>query len=221
MTRHEESTAKRRDEASDDRHNEESSQPEPNRQLSGFRFFFDLSWPRATNRQGCRQRTPGGEKTMSNTRIDPTQTATVQVDQARVRTTTQPQTPFANVLAGGANALLTGAEVAGGAIGGPVVAAAIRQARTSVADTGGGGAGGVAGGAGSPMDSANGVVNAGSPSAEIQAMHAMNRESQSFNLQMLALQEEVQQENRRFTMLTNVVRARHDTAKGAISNIRS
>jgi hypothetical protein len=159
---------------------------------------------------------------MSNTRIDPSQTATVQVDQARVRTTAQPSTPFANVLAGGANALMTGAEVAGGAIGGPVVAAAIRQARTSVADTGGGGGGGgVAVGGGGPMDAAAGVVSAGSPSAEMQAMHAMNRESQSFNMQMLALQEEVQQENRRFTTLTNVVRARHDTAKGAIGNIRS
>jgi hypothetical protein len=49
----------------------------------------------------------------------------------------------------------------------------------------------------------------------------MNRESQQFNMQMLALQEEVQTENRRFTTLSNVVRARHDTAKAAVSNVRS
>ncbi len=158
---------------------------------------------------------------MSNTRIDPTQTSSVVVGQTKARTAEAPATPFKDVLAGGANALLTGAEVAGGAIGGPVVAAAIRQARTSVADTGGGTGGvGVSGGGG-PLDTAAGVVNAGSPSAEMQAMHAMNRESQQFNMQMLSLQEEVQQENRRFTTLTNVVRARHDTAKGAIGNIRS
>ena len=160
---------------------------------------------------------------MSNTRIDPTQNTTVQVDQTRSRQTAQPVTPFANVLAGGANALLSGAEVAGGAIGGPVVAAAIRQARTSVETSSGGGGGGpTVGGVGGPGgDLTTAAANAGSPSAEIQAMHALNRESQSFNMQMLKLQEEVQGENRRFSTLTNVVRARHDTAKSAISNVRS
>jgi hypothetical protein len=51
-------------------------------------------------------------------------------------------------------------------------------------------------------------------------MHAMQRESQAFNLQLLNLQEDVQQENRRFTTLSNVLRAKHDTAKAAVSNIR-
>jgi hypothetical protein len=40
-------------------------------------------------------------------------------------------------------------------------------------------------------------------------------------LQLLALQEDVQQENRRFSTVSNVLRARHDTAKAAISNVRS
>ena len=147
---------------------------------------------------------------MATSRIDPAQ-LTVQVDQSRPRTTSAPATPFRDVLAGGANALLTGAEVAGGAMGGPVVAAAIRQARVSVHD---------APGSGIPSG-ADTVVQANSQGSEIQAMHAMNRESQQFNLQMLALQEEVQAENRRFTTLSNVVRARHDTAKAAVSNVRS
>ena len=116
---------------------------------------------------------------MSTSRIDPAQT-TVSVDTTRSRQTTAPATPFKDVLSGGANALLTGAEVAGGAMGGPVVAAAIRQARSSVADAtsgGGGGAGGVPG--------ADAVVGASSPGGEMEAMHAMNRESQQFNMQML------------------------------------
>jgi hypothetical protein len=149
---------------------------------------------------------------MSN-RIDPT-TTTVQVEQTRTRQADVPATPFKDVLAGGANALLTGAEVAAGALGGPVAAAAVRQARSSM-DGGPGGGGGLS------TPGAEAVVNAGGQSAEMAAMHAMNRESQHFNMQMLALQEEVQQENRRFTTLSNVVRASHDTAKAAVGNIRS
>jgi hypothetical protein len=152
---------------------------------------------------------------MSTSRIDPAQT-TVSVDTTRSRQTTAPATPFKDVLSGGANALLTGAEVAGGAMGGPVVAAAIRQARSSVADStsGGGTAGGGVPGSETSIGGATG-------NGELDQMHAMNRESQQFNMQMLALQEEVQTENRRFTTLSNVVRARHDTAKAAVSNVRS
>jgi len=40
-------------------------------------------------------------------------------------------------------------------------------------------------------------------------------------MQYLALQEEVQQENRRFTTISNVLKAKHETAKAAIGNIRS
>ena len=154
---------------------------------------------------------------MSTSRIDPAQTS-VSVDTTRSRQTTAPATPFKDVLAGSANALLTGAEVAGGAMGGPVVAAAIRQAHSSVADATSGGGGG---GAGSGVSGADAALGATSPGGDIEAMHAMNRESQQFNLQMLSLQEEVQNENRRFTTLSNVVRARHDTAKAAVSNVRS
>ena len=39
-------------------------------------------------------------------------------------------------------------------------------------------------------------------------------------MQLLGLQEQVQQENQRFTTLSNVMRAKHDTAKAAVSNIR-
>jgi hypothetical protein len=154
---------------------------------------------------------------MSTSRIDQSQT-TVQVDTTRTRQTAAPATPFKDVLAGGANALLTGAEVAGGAMGGPVVAAAIRQARSSVAESnsGGGGGGGLP-----SVPGADAVAGATSQGGEIEAMHALNRESQQFNMQMLSLQEEVQTENRRFTTLSNVVRARHDTAKAAVANVRS
>ena len=55
---------------------------------------------------------------------------------------------------------------------------------------------------------------------QIDEMWAMQQESQLFNLEYLALQDAMQSENRRFTTLSNLLKARHDTAKSAISNIR-
>jgi hypothetical protein len=157
------------------------------------------------------------KRPMSTSRIDPAQIS-VQVETARPRSASPPPaTPFSEVLKGGANAVMAGAEVAGGVVGGPVVAAAIRQARSSVADSSGGVGVGVGGGV---LDQAGNVVNA-PPGGEFQAMYAMQRQSQQFNLELLKLQEDVQQENRRFTTLTNVVRAAHETSKSAIGNVRA
>ena len=44
--------------------------------------------------------------------------------------------------------------------------------------------------------------------------------NQSFNLQHLGLQQQMQNENRMFTMVSNVMKNKHDTAKNAISNLR-
>ena len=150
---------------------------------------------------------------MSNSRIDPT-TTSVQVEPARTRQTETPTTPFSQVLTGSANALVAGASVVSGVVGGPVLAAAVREAGSQLV---GGIAGGGGGGAGTPA----GVMNAGSQGSEMSQMHAMQRESQSFNLQLLNLQQNVQDENRRFTTLSNVIKASHDTAKSAVGNIRS
>ncbi len=53
-----------------------------------------------------------------------------------------------------------------------------------------------------------------------QAIQDMTEMSQSFNLQYLGLQNQMQDENRRFTLLSNVMKTKHDTAKNAIGNIR-
>lgn len=42
----------------------------------------------------------------------------------------------------------------------------------------------------------------------------------SFNMQYLALQEQMQNENRRFTMISNIMKTRRDTARNSISNVR-
>jgi hypothetical protein len=131
----------------------------------------------------------------------------IVVEPARARQTARPPTPFRDVLAGGVNILLSGAEVATSVVGGPMLAAAVHGARNDV----------VGGLAGSPPETSP----LDGPEPQFGSLQALQRESQAFNLQLLSLQEEVQQENRRFSTVSNVLRARHDTAKAAIGNIRS
>jgi hypothetical protein len=42
----------------------------------------------------------------------------------------------------------------------------------------------------------------------------------SFNLQYLQLQNAMQNENRQFTMVSNIMKTKHDTVRNAIGNIR-
>ena len=49
----------------------------------------------------------------------------------------------------------------------------------------------------------------------------LSRETlKTFNLQYLNLQQNMQHENRQFTMISNIMKTKHDTAKNAISNVR-
>jgi hypothetical protein len=160
---------------------------------------------------------------MAQQRIDPTSTApaaawqgAVSVTLTRARQTETPTSPFRDVLAGGVTVLMSGARIATHVLGVPSLAAAVQDPRA------GGGAApstvtrGAAGVAASP--SAEAAITGGG--SDMAAMQAMQRESQVFNLQLLELQEQIQQENRRFTTVSNVLRAKHDTAKAAVSNIR-
>ena len=54
----------------------------------------------------------------------------------------------------------------------------------------------------------------------MQKMQQMQEMNQSFNLQYLALQERMQDESRRFSLLSNIMKTKHDTAKNSISNLR-
>ena len=42
----------------------------------------------------------------------------------------------------------------------------------------------------------------------------------SFNLQYLQLQSQMQNENRSYSMISNIMKTKHDTVKNSISNIR-
>ena len=58
-----------------------------------------------------------------------------------------------------------------------------------------------------------------SQAALFQATKGMQETQMSFNLQYLQLQNSMQNENRQFTMVSNIVKAKHDTVKNSISNI--
>ena len=43
---------------------------------------------------------------------------------------------------------------------------------------------------------------------------------QSFNLQYLKIQQSMQEQNRQFTLVSNIMKVKHDTAQSAINNVR-
>src|SRR5690606_1369034 len=125
----------------------------------------------------------------------------VTVAPAAVRTTAVPSTPFRDALAGTASAAIRGAQAAAQALpGGEALSAALTGSGpasvvplTEPLSHGGAGAGGVQGALDQQADNA---------------------------LYYLKLQQQVQDENRSYTTLSNVMKARHDTVKGAIGNLR-
>ena len=62
-----------------------------------------------------------------------------------------------------------------------------------------------------------GAVGGGEPTAGVESVLA---DSQAFNLYYLQLQEQISAEGRSYSALSNVLKARHDTVKNAIGNIR-
>ena len=54
----------------------------------------------------------------------------------------------------------------------------------------------------------------------IEATKEMQEMNMSFNLQYLQFQNQMQSENRQFTVVSNIMKTKHDTAKNSINNIR-
>ena len=52
------------------------------------------------------------------------------------------------------------------------------------------------------------------------ATKSMQEIQMSFNLQYLQLQQQMQNENRSYTAISNIMKTKHDTAKNSISNVR-
>ncbi len=55
---------------------------------------------------------------------------------------------------------------------------------------------------------------------QLDKMWQMQKDNQVFNLQYMHLQQAMQSDNRHFSTMSNLLKARHDTAKAAINNMR-
>ena len=64
------------------------------------------------------------------------------------------------------------------------------------------------------------INNAGAGSGTMQNMEQMHQKMFSTNMYMLGLQQKFNQASVQFTTLSNVMKAKHDTEKNSISNIR-
>jgi len=118
-----------------------------------------------------------------------------------------------------ATAVVAGAEAAvRGLPGGPLLAAAMRPAGSvpSAADVGDLRA---EGSTGTAVSSGGGLeIAPGSPGdAGVEATLAATADQ---NMYFLQLQERISAESRAYSALSNVMKARHDTIKNAIGNIR-
>jgi hypothetical protein len=56
---------------------------------------------------------------------------------------------------------------------------------------------------------------------QMSQMFEMQKQNQAFNLQYMQLQNELQEDNRRFSTMSNLMKVRHDTAKAAINNMHA
>ena len=156
----------------------------------------------------------------------------LEIAATRTRQTEKPPAPFRDVLAGGVSLLMSGAEVATHVVAGPVMAAAVHDARIgavgSISGSFGSSSSLGAPGVGTAFE-ATGSGTTGPPPAGGGAgasgtppnIQSMMQDGQTSNMQMLALQQQIQEESQRFTTVSNVMRAKYDTAKAAVSNIRA
>ena len=140
------------------------------------------------------------------------------------RVTAPPARPFSAAMNAGASAILNGAEQAVTRLpGGPILAAALRAPATGVGFSSAPGAGGS--GSLAPEGTA-GTASAGPPggvngaNAEGGGIEATLNQSANQNLYFIEIQERISAENRNYSTISNVLKARHDTVKNAIGNIR-
>lgn len=141
------------------------------------------------------------------------------------RVTAPPARPFSAAMSAGASAILNGAEQAVTRLpGGPILAAALRAPATGVGFSApvvpAGGAGSLApeGGAGTAGPGPAGAASA--VPGEGGNIEAALSQSANQNLYFIEIQERISAENRNYSTISNVLKARHDTVKNAIGNIR-
>jgi hypothetical protein len=155
----------------------------------------------------------------------------IRPDVVSVETTarpTAPRVPFSDVLAGGARALVQGAQSTVQSLpGSPLMALAVRPGAAavlpstlSVAPEGPGGSTVTTGLGGVGVGTIGAVgTGDGSGTPSDQSMQATMAQDQQMNLYYLQIQEQVNAQNRTYSALSNVMEVEHNTAKTAIGNI--
>jgi hypothetical protein len=128
------------------------------------------------------------------------------------RVTPPPVRLFSQVMNASATAVVDGAEAAVRSLpGGPLLAAAVRPGSPAAA------APGLATQRAEGAIGTAGLPGEASPTGDMEAVLANHADQ---NLHYLQLQERISAENRAYSTLSNVLKARHDTIKNAIGNIR-
>lgn len=135
------------------------------------------------------------------------------------RTTATPARPFRQFVAASAKAVIQGAEQAVSRLpGGPLLAAAVRSTPPSAPTLAGQSAEGTTSALGGSLNSADPLAGvAGQQSGSVEGVLAQGMDQ---NMYFLELQERISQESRSYSALSNVLKARHETMKNAIGNIR-
>jgi hypothetical protein len=156
----------------------------------------------------------------------------VSVGLTAARTTAQPARPFQQLIRASSTAIVATAEQAATRLpGGPILAAALRPVpgspglgletnapegpRSAVETSGVRSTSSALTQAG--VDGASGAAGNPASGPDLNGMLSKNADDNRYYLE---LQEKISHESRTFSALSNVLKARHDTVKNAISNIR-
>jgi hypothetical protein len=129
------------------------------------------------------------------------------------------------------NGVATGAGAAAGAAtvaapfvpGGSVISAAVNGGAQAAGFGGGGNAVNDIPGNGPGVGGGAGGATASTGNAQQDMMNQtkqMQEMQMSFSMQYLSLQEKMQNENRQYTTVSNVLKTKHDTVKNSINNVR-
>ncbi len=138
------------------------------------------------------------------------------------RVTPEPARPFQQMMNAGSVAIVSGAEAAVTHLpGGGIIAAALRpgvgggQFASATALTSAVGSTGTA-----TSGTTAGVPGASGTTGGDPSMQQMLSQDADQNMYYLQLQEQMSAESRSYSAISNVLKARHDTMKNAIGNIR-
>jgi hypothetical protein len=132
------------------------------------------------------------------------------------RVTPAPTRPFSQIVNASENAIVGGAEAAVQRLpGGPVFAAAFRPGSTPEVD----GTAGTMSAEGSTGTDTSGA-SLGATSSTTPSVDGTLAQAEDQNMYYLELQERISAQDRQYTALSNVLKARDDTIKNSISNIR-